>query len=76
MISPSLAWTRAHRSSAGMRFASGARRVVAQVGEGGLDGAAVAPGAHALQAVELLALERRVDPQRLDVGIALGSGSG
>src|SRR5687768_9878762 len=48
-----------------------ARRATAQIGERDLDGAGVAARAYALQTVELLALERRVDPQRRDLRVAV-----
>src|SRR5215217_2284421 len=52
-----------------------ARRGLLELGEGGLDGLGVAAGADALHAVDLLALQRRVDPQDLDLPVAaLGVG--
>ena len=48
------------------QVALGVRGVLAQLGERALDRGAVALGARALQAVELLALERGVDAQRRD----------
>src|SRR5688500_509536 len=41
-----------------------------ELGERRLDLLGVAPGADALDAVDLLALERRVDPQDLDLALA------
>ena len=43
---------------------------LAQGGEGALDGGAVAARADGLHAVDLLALERRVDPQDLQLAVA------
>src|SRR5215208_8022913 len=52
-----------------------ARRGLLELGEGRLPGLGVAARADALHAIDLLALQRRVDPQDLDLPVAaLGVG--
>src|SRR5436309_2372777 len=50
----------------------GARRALAQGPEAGGDRYSITPRAHPLQPIELLALKRRIDPQRRDRRVALG----